>query len=83
MDNEDEYMIAENAPITNTYVSVPPDMGQLNCASFLAGIIEGILDGAQCSAKVTAHLVSSDTGDKTIYLIKFNSDVMIREKNLG
>ncbi len=36
-------MIHENAPITNTFVSVPSDMGQLNCASFIAGIIAGIL----------------------------------------
>ena len=40
-------MIHESAPVTNTYVSVPADMGQLNCAAFLAGIIAGVLDSAR------------------------------------
>ncbi len=40
-------MIHENAPITNTFVSVPPDMGQLNCAAFIAGIIAGMLDSSR------------------------------------
>lgn len=39
-------MIHENSPITNTFVSVPVDMGQLNCASYLAGLITGVLDSA-------------------------------------
>ena len=46
-------MIHESAPVTNTYVSVPADMGQLNCAAFLAGIIAGVLD--------SARFVSTDT----------------------
>ena len=40
-------MIHELAPVTNTFVSVPADMNQLNCAAFLAGIIAGILDSAR------------------------------------
>ena len=40
-------MIHESAPVTNTYVSVPADMGQLNCAAFLAGIIAGVLDSSR------------------------------------
>ena len=40
-------MIHENASITNTFVSVPADMGQLNCAAYLAGIVAGILDSAK------------------------------------
>jgi hypothetical protein len=40
-------MIHENTPITNSFVSVPVDMGQLNCASFIAGIIAGILDSSK------------------------------------
>jgi hypothetical protein len=39
-------MIHENSPVTNAFVSVPADMGQLNCASYLAGLIAGILDSA-------------------------------------
>jgi len=47
MENEDEYMIHENSPITNTFVSVPADMGQLNCAAYFAGLIAGVLDSTR------------------------------------
>lgn len=60
MENEDECtfftfsailthsdMIHEFTPITNTFVSVPADMGQLNCAAYLAGMIAGMLDSAK------------------------------------
>lgn len=40
-------MIGEVAPITNTFVSVPADMGDFNCASFIAGIIAGVLDSSK------------------------------------
>ena len=40
-------MIHEFSAITNTYVSVPVDMGHFNCAAFLAGIIAGVLDSAK------------------------------------
>lgn len=40
-------MIHENNPVTNTFISLPADMGQLNCAAFLAGIIAGVLDSAK------------------------------------
>jgi len=39
-------MIHEHTPITNMFVSVPQDMNQFNAASFLAGIIRGVLDSA-------------------------------------
>jgi hypothetical protein len=40
-------MIHEFTAITNSFVSVPADMGHFNCASFLAGIIAGVLDSAK------------------------------------
>ena len=39
-------MIDEPDPITNIFVSLPSDLDQFNCASYIAGIISGILDGA-------------------------------------
>ena len=48
-------MIRESKPLTNTFISVPSDMGSLNCASYVAGIIAGILDSANFKATVTAH----------------------------
>ncbi len=81
MENQDEYMIHETTPVTNTFVSVPEDMGSFNCASFIAGIIAGVLDSALFPATVTAHLVSKEDGSPatTVYLIKFNPEVIDRE----
>jgi hypothetical protein len=80
-ENADEYMIHETSPLTNTFVSVPLDAGQLNCAAFLAGIIAGALDSAHFNARVTAHLVTSEDGDtRTIFLVKFSPEVVEREQ---
>ncbi|KAG5440009.1 hypothetical protein PCK2_000701, partial [Pneumocystis canis] len=35
-ENEDEYMIVDNEPMVNKYISVPKEMAQLNCAAFVA-----------------------------------------------
>jgi hypothetical protein len=84
MENEDEYMIHENSPVTNSFVSVPADMGHLNCAAFIAGIIAGMLDSARFNAKVTAHIVQAENGqDRTIFLVKFAPEVISRERKLG
>lgn len=53
----DEYMIIDNEPLVNHYISVPREMSQLNCAAFVAGIIEGVCDGCAFPARVTAHSV--------------------------
>ena len=85
MENEDEYMIHEVSPVTNAFVSVPADMGPLNCAAFLAGIIAGVLDSAKFHARVTAHSVPAGDGglDKTVFLVKFSAEVMARERRMG
>lgn len=73
-------MIYENNPITNIFVSLPVDLTQFNCATFIAGIIAGILDSAKfvspspsplyahsnCSqdAKVTAHFLTQPDGSE-------------------
>eukprot|EP00301_Raphidiophrys_heterophryoidea_P000559 c10279_g1_i1.p1 GENE.c10279_g1_i1~~c10279_g1_i1.p1 ORF type:complete len:210 (-),score=53.70 c10279_g1_i1:340-924(-) len=82
-DNEDEYMICEKESLVNRFISVPKDMGHLNPASFVAGIVKGVLDSANFSARVTAHFVSTDTGSKTVILIKFVPEVIAREKLLA
>lgn len=56
-DTPDEYMIIDNEPLVNAYVSVPREMSQLNCAAYVAGMIEGVCDGAGFPARVTAHSV--------------------------
>ena len=37
-------MIIDEMPITNKFVSVPKEMGSLNCAAFVAGVVKGVLD---------------------------------------
>lgn len=50
-------MIIDNEPLVNAYVSVPREMSQLNCAAYVAGMVEGVCDGAGFPARVTAHSV--------------------------
>jgi hypothetical protein len=71
-DHDNHYMITDHEMIVNRYVSVPRDMGDLNCASFVAGIVEAVLEGAHFPASVSAHN-SAATGTKGVtLLIKFD-----------
>ncbi|KAI9713484.1 MAG: TRAPP subunit trs31 [Bogoriella megaspora] len=94
--SESEYMISDNEPFVNQYISVPREMSQLNCAAYVAGIIEGVCDGAGFATwGVTAHWVGEGDGGeggaggggmwpgKTIFLIKFRPEVLEREEILG
>jgi len=91
--NAAEYMISDNAPLVNESISIPREMSQLNCAAFVAGIIEGVCDGAGFTTKgVSAHWVGSEGAvpkegemwpGKTIFLIKFSPEVLEREEVLG
>jgi len=84
----DEYMISDNEPLVNQYISVPKEMNQLNCAAFVAGIVEGVCDGAGFAARVTAHSVGKgEEGElwpgKTVFLVKFQQEIVEREQFLG
>ena len=73
-------MISDNEPVVNQYVSVPREMSQLNCAAFVAGIIEGVCDGTAFMARVTAHSLGTEMWPaKTVFLIKFDPEVLERE----
>lgn len=75
-DHDNHYMITDHDMIVNRFVSVPRDMGDFNCASFVAGIVEAVLDGAHFPATVTAHN-SPATGSKgTTLLIKFDLSML-------
>lgn len=87
-DQVDEYMISDNEPLVNQYISVPREMNQLNCAAFVAGIVEGVCDGAGFPGRVTAHSVGKgEEGElwpgKTVFLVKFQPEVVEREGFLG
>lgn len=73
-------MIYESNPITNTYISVPEDIGDVNCAAYISGIIRGIACQSNYPAKVTAHYVEYDGILKTVYLIKFDKCCAEREE---
>ena len=79
-EDEDEYRIIENNPITNKYI--PYQKGQYNCAAFLGGIIEGILNSADLRCKVSTHFYDVDGIMKTYYVIKFDHDVIVRDANM-
>ena len=42
-DREDEYMVVDSAPLVNQFVSVPANLGALDCAALMAGVVAGIL----------------------------------------
>lgn len=81
--NPGEYMIIDNTPLTNQYISVPKEMNQLSVAAYVAGIIEGVCDGAGFECKASAHNTGTDVWpNRTVLLIKFEEHVLEREKEL-
>ncbi|KAL8809929.1 MAG: hypothetical protein Q9223_007851, partial [Gallowayella weberi] len=75
-----EYMISDNEPLVNHYISVPKEMNQLNCAAYVAGIIEGVCDGCGLKAAVSAHNGGTEMWPgKTVFLIRFEEGVVERE----
>ncbi|KAF2646209.1 trafficking protein particle complex subunit 5 [Massarina eburnea CBS 473.64] len=94
-----QYMIFDNEPMVNTYISLPRELSSLNCAAFVAGIIEGVCDGAGFPTEgVSAHSVGEQEAEaagaegkkgaamwpgKTVFLIKFKKEVLEREEILA
>ncbi|KAF1921358.1 NO signaling/Golgi transport ligand-binding domain-containing protein [Ampelomyces quisqualis] len=88
-----QYMIFDNEPLVNQYISLPKELSSLNCAAFVAGVIEGVCDGAGFPTEgVTAHSVGEQEEGKegkamwpgkTVFLIKFKPEVLEREEILG
>ncbi|XP_075228279.1 trafficking protein particle complex subunit 31 [Lycorma delicatula] len=77
--NDDEriYYLIEKEPLVNKFISVPKDKGNLNCAIFIAGIIESILNSSGFTAKVTAHWHKGTT-----YMVQFDESVIARDKQM-
>ena len=74
-DDEKTYYIIDADPIINSFISVPKDKGSLNCAAFVAGIIEAVLVEANFSAQVSAHWHKGTT-----FMVKFDEKVINRDK---
>eukprot|EP00741_Cyanophora_paradoxa_P017310 tig00020961_g16720.t1 len=77
--NEDEYMIRESEPLVNKFIAAQQNF---NCAAFVAGIIKGVLDGAEFPAEVSTFSVQENGQriPRTVFLIKFDQQVLEREK---
>ncbi|KAG0717111.1 Trafficking protein particle complex subunit 5 [Chionoecetes opilio] len=76
-DDERTYYLIEKEPLVNRFVSVPRDKSSINCAAFVAGIIEATLNSTGFPAKVTAlwHM-------GTAFMIKFDDTVLVRDRQL-
>ena len=72
VEQEDEFMIVEKTPLVNMFISSAP----CNCVAFVAGIVRGVLEGAQFPAQVSAHEYEDG---RTVILIKFEPEVLERE----
>lgn len=64
-----DYMIIDEMPLTNKFVSVPKQYGRLNTASYLGGIIQGMLCGSNFPCNVSAHHHEG----KTVFLVKLKA----------
>lgn len=78
-EDEEEFRLIENSPITNKFISLQKS-NTVNCASFIGGIIEGILNSADFRCKVSPYFYD---GGKTYYIIKFDKDVIERDNQMN
>jgi len=76
-DDEHIYYLIEKEPLVNKFISVPRDKSSINCAAFISGIIEAVLNTTGFPAKVTALWHQGTT-----FMIKFEDSVLIRDKQL-
>uniref|UniRef100_U5EY29 Trafficking protein particle complex subunit 5 n=1 Tax=Corethrella appendiculata TaxID=1370023 RepID=U5EY29_9DIPT len=74
-DDENTYYIIEKEPIVNKFISVPKDKGSLNCATFIAGIVQSVLLYSGYPCQVSAHWHKGTT-----YMVKFEDHVISRDK---
>jgi hypothetical protein len=78
-------MIVDNEPLTSTYASIPPDLGQLSANVYMSGIIAVCLVGAGFWARVTVHNVPYDNEhvptvmprkEKAVFLLNFDMSIL-------
>lgn len=77
--NDDEriYYIIEKEPLVNKFISVPKDKNSINCAMFIAGIVQAILHFSGFPCQVGAHHHKGTT-----YRVIFEDSVIARDKQL-
>ena len=75
-DSDNEYMITDLHPLCSRYISVPKELGEFSCCSFVGGIIRGVLVSAGFPCSVTAYdMKDEDNVRYALYLIRFTSNV--------
>ena len=82
------YMIKEQNTLCNRFACLPKGQRHLNCSAFTAGIIEGMLNAAGFSARVSALFESENSKpdvfvEKTVYLIHFAPEVIERDEEMA
>ncbi|OAQ71327.1 SPP30 protein [Pochonia chlamydosporia 170] len=83
-DTPNQYRIIDNKPLVNQYISVPREISGLNCAAFVAGVVEGVCEGADFPASVMAVTVGEVMlPGKTVVRVNFRDEVVEREGFLG
>eukprot|EP01100_Stratorugosa_tubuloviscum_P011784 TRINITY_DN5346_c0_g1_i1.p1 TRINITY_DN5346_c0_g1~~TRINITY_DN5346_c0_g1_i1.p1 ORF type:complete len:195 (-),score=77.12 TRINITY_DN5346_c0_g1_i1:90-674(-) len=88
-DIDNEYMIIDYQPLVCKFISLPKDRN-VNCASFIAGIVQGVLDSADFSTEsVGAYFVQTEGQTNTQYnnnntaiVIKFKPEVIERDRRV-
>lgn len=78
--NEATYYLFEDEPLVNKFISVPKEQSNLNCAAFMAGIVEAFLSASEFPCKVRAFAVKEQT--TTAFEITFEDIVINRDKRL-
>ncbi|KAK3887213.1 hypothetical protein Pcinc_008691 [Petrolisthes cinctipes] len=76
-DDERTFYLIEKEALVNRFISVPRDKSSINCAAFMAGVIQAVLNCTGFPAKVTALWHKGTT-----FMIKFDDAVLIRDKQL-
>ena len=74
-------MISDTDLFVNKYVSVPKDMGGLNCAAFVAGIVKGALDNsgfpARCALIFPVSVATSTHKRNHVPLVRASQSVSL------
>ncbi|KAK8822104.1 hypothetical protein WA538_000197 [Blastocystis sp. DL] len=70
-DNPNEYIMTDNHPLCSKYISVPKELGEFSCCSFVGGIIRGVMVAAGYPCTVTAYDMKEEGSDGySVYLIR-------------
>ncbi|CAE7284395.1 unnamed protein product [Symbiodinium sp. CCMP2456] len=82
--DDNSYYVNDKTLLVNRFISVPRDLGDVNCGAFVAGMVEGMLRSAEFPATVKAHNMPDHPGNAaTTIVIAFDEVVMARERKFG